>query len=1513
MLINSGGKKRNRGRPPKAKQEPGIDGDINSSQTQNPAKKPRRAVKNQTSIINTRHRNNTRQSVNTNQSRGVMFASRTNMSPAPLLNKSNFKYPPAKTTPMVAARAILDQSITKSELKRMGNRYLKLHDPYTLFALDDEYDQQVASTNEQIASTDITDGIQMGSAGDLIQFMEGKDKIKGFQKRAGKTTDRANDQNFRDNNTDSYNYLVQKLNTYLEATAKVLHPVNHIALIEDLKTIDVRAPCLDPKVQEKIDNLFKSSLKQRSPESRIIKALIEYLYGNGTKGTTLRAMSKPQRLKDMAAIMNGEKFCLDVLSSHTRRKKSDEVIENVVKFILSPDNVQMLSWGVRKVRLGKGVVYELPKIVRRCQKQELWNRYNKLCKDADKNDRIQRTTFLKIAGCITSGDYKLISCVDYVQGNLVDDPVEKLQDVIDCLFSPLSAERKEFTSLLTFVRHFLKVEFDRHVRMDDGDGFHSLSHSLSKKKHDNEKYCRHDNCKVCENLSSNGLPAVNCVGCKFPFWFCDELLKHVKRAKSSVVVQQSSNISEGGQSPQGSSSQVNSSTSPAQEALQYESSPVRRECIQEGLLQSPTREEQSSSQEDASPSPSTSPTQEALDESSLVGGCQRYWCAGPSSSQITQNVMESVVDGIEELDEEEIDEAHGDEPAAQNEIRADDPESQDGYEEDAIVVEEVTEDEEEVYEENEFTDEPIEMFPEIDDENHRSDNTVSDQEDEALRRSDQEDEAPTREEQHASEYDPSHGGSYHLPLHIYNTLEQITQDDMERVIDDMSDKFKIFMLHRHRVKNQRNALDQVEIDMETTAKESRRFSSQMLVVIDFKMKFEAMNARETMPENFGKRGMGWHGAALMYYEWDDILDKAVRKLVYIDQILDKNSKQDASAVISLLEAIIAASRAIFGERFIPEAILCSDNAGCYQAKLLILCIGFLNANNKDVFFIRKIIHSETQDGKGLVDAHFAMCMRHLLKYMKTNPFSTNKIRHIKTPRGLAYALAWADGVVNSIVQLVEIDRVRMQKITEFWQPYCKEMGKYFSRACEIEFVLPTEEEKALVSKCNWEADVGDYPKELDGFRFMFKALAHSGYGQEVGFTVGIDSDGGFVMLDEYGESERRKFLGIDEESSSVVDNGIEEEGEESDMSSIDTEPSDHLDEDSDPFVGGPVCDDSEYIYESDENDFEVGSEDSDSESDSESDSDDEFENNTVEIEDSVCPSDGDVYFPGMLKVVTARLYAEPDKEAYKQDTFFSGIKIVKVSNVPISNVVDSTKVKENLERRRRKEKQNREKAKDNRQDCVARAVRFAFNHISDTSNDIRDTGSDFNEIYQRSKHFSFPLSKLPSAGFARRDGDAGADLLGARYVDEHRAFIKAMIDRGNRDSSNKAQPAQILEEIKIMYPNRLVIPTEYEVRTTANAIIQEQKKNGHSTNTNSNKKRKEPFDEEVEKWMYAYMKRKGNFLLKPMVVFEEVKKQFPDLLQRLDFEDEKELSKKTRAKIGAMRAKLRNDAYKSSM
>ena len=66
------------------------------------------------------------------------------------------------------------------------------------------------------------------------------------------------------------------------------------------------------------------------------------------------------------------------------------------------------------------------------------------------------------------------------------------------------------------------------------------------------------------------------------------------------------------------------------------------------------------------------------------------------------------------------------------------------------MVEDVKDDKEEAYKGNEFTDEPINMFPEMGDENHRSDNTVSDQEDEDLRsdrededlRSDREDEAP---------------------------------------------------------------------------------------------------------------------------------------------------------------------------------------------------------------------------------------------------------------------------------------------------------------------------------------------------------------------------------------------------------------------------------------------------------------------------------------------------------------------------------------------------------------------------------------------------------------------------------------------------------------------------------------------------------------------------------------------------------------------------------------------------
>ena len=61
-----------------------------------------------------------------------------------------------------------------------------------------------------------------------------------------------------------------------------------------------------------------------------------------------------------------------------------------------------------------------------------------------------------------------------------------------------------------------------------------------------------------------------------------------------------------------------------------------------------------------------------------------------------------------------------------------------------------------------------------------------------------------------------------------------------------------------------------------------------------------------MIENYGKQGVPWHGVAIIYFIWDAESHMAIKKVMYIDQIVDKCSKQDCLAVISLLEISIAA-------------------------------------------------------------------------------------------------------------------------------------------------------------------------------------------------------------------------------------------------------------------------------------------------------------------------------------------------------------------------------------------------------------------------------------------------------------------------------------------------------------------------------------------------------------------------------------------------------------------------------
>lgn len=145
---------------------------------------------------------------------------------------------------------------------------------------------------------------------------------------------------------------------------------------------------------------------------------------------------------------------------------------------------------------------------------------------------------------------------------------------------------------------------------------------------------------------------------------------------------------------------------------------------------------------------------------------------------------------------------------------------------------------------------------------------------------------------------------------------------------------------------------------------------------DWKMKFEAASVRETTQQHFGKRGMSWHGCLFVFFRRKTLENGsaiAERINIYIDQILDDGNKQDNLAICSMIEAALEVIHEQLPE--IKAVVLQSDDAKCYQNNLIRILLALFNT--RSAIRVERYIFTETQDGKGLIDAHFAICMAHL--------------------------------------------------------------------------------------------------------------------------------------------------------------------------------------------------------------------------------------------------------------------------------------------------------------------------------------------------------------------------------------------------------------------------------------------------------------------------------------------------------------------------------------------------------
>lgn len=152
--------------------------------------------------------------------------------------------------------------------------------------------------------------------------------------------------------------------------------------------------------------------------------------------------------------------------------------------------------------------------------------------------------------------------------------------------------------------------------------------------------------------------------------------------------------------------------------------------------------------------------------------------------------------------------------------------------------------------------------------------------------------------------------------------------------------------------------------------------NECVIHLDYNMKFEPVYFREKTVDHYGKRQRSWHGAMITFYT--DGVRTTLQNMYYMDHVVKNESKQDITSVISILEAVIIGLKKLFPR--LTTIYLQSDNASCYQNTMLFVLIPYLAFTYS--LCIRRYIHTETQDGKSVLDAHFARCTQKKYEYCK---------------------------------------------------------------------------------------------------------------------------------------------------------------------------------------------------------------------------------------------------------------------------------------------------------------------------------------------------------------------------------------------------------------------------------------------------------------------------------------------------------------------------------------------------
>jgi hypothetical protein len=103
------------------------------------------------------------------------------------------------------------------------------------------------------------------------------------------------------------------------------------------------------------------------------------------------------------------------------------------------------------------------------------------------------------------------------------------------------------------------------------------------------------------------------------------------------------------------------------------------------------------------------------------------------------------------------------------------------------------------------------------------------------------------------------------PYDGMDSLQAYVTDAM-KVINQCKVKFVFYMAHKQRVAQQQGQIREIDGGMRTEVEETQSVGTSIVIIIDWKMKFENIAKKESAMDHYGKRGISWHGCFAYYYQ-----------------------------------------------------------------------------------------------------------------------------------------------------------------------------------------------------------------------------------------------------------------------------------------------------------------------------------------------------------------------------------------------------------------------------------------------------------------------------------------------------------------------------------------------------------------------------------------------------------------------------------------------------------------------